>query len=261
MKKIIHIVFWIMVCLGTLVILGFVSSSQSNMECRTVIIQIDYSNGMYFLTKEDIEDRIKRNQLYPVGQKLSDIDIAAIEENLISIAEIEKAEVYKTIDGTVGIKIKQRKPLVRIINLNGRNFYIDEKGFQMPISSNYSPRVIVVNGYISEPEVDISAEEIAMDTTLRKSFKSDDVYKMAKYISNDAFWNAQVQEIYFNRFGEMELIPVVGDHRIVFGDAEMMEEKFNKLKIFYEEGIKKTGWNQYDTINLKYKNQIICSKK
>ena len=171
MKKVLHISFWILTCLGTLVLLGFVSSSQSDMECRTVIIQIDYSNGMYFLTKEDIEDRIKRNQLYPVGIKLRDIDIAAIEDNLSSIAEIEKAEVYKTIDGTVGIKIKQRKPLVRVINLNGRNFYIDEKGYQMPVSSNYSPRVIVVNGFISEPEVDISADEISLDTTLSKSFK------------------------------------------------------------------------------------------
>ncbi|MFZ5553725.1 MAG: cell division protein FtsQ/DivIB [Bacteroidota bacterium] len=261
MKRIIHITFWIIMCLGTLVLLGFVSNSQGNTECKKVEIHVDYSNGMYFITKEDIEERMKRNHLYPIGLKMSDIDIAGIEENITKLAEIEKAEVYKTIDGTVGVRIAQRKPIVRIINLNGRNFYLDEKGYQMPVSGNYSPRVIVVNGYISEPEVDISAEEIAFDTTLRKSFKTDDVYKMAKFISNDPFWSAQVQEIYFNRYGEMELVPVVGDHRIVFGDTEMMEEKFNKLKLFYREGIKKTGWNQYDTINLKYKNQIVCSKK
>jgi cell division protein FtsQ len=48
----------------------------------------------------------------------------------------------------------------------------------------------------------------------------------------------------------------------VFGDAKDFEEKFEKLKTFYTEGLNKTdGWNKYSTINIKYKNQVVCTKK
>jgi cell division protein FtsQ len=48
----------------------------------------------------------------------------------------------------------------------------------------------------------------------------------------------------------------------VFGEAKDFEEKFEKLKTFYTEGLNKTdGWNKYSTINIKYKNQVVCTKK
>ena len=61
---------------------------------------------------------------------------------------------------------------------------------------------------------------------------------------------------------ELELYLAVGNHKIIFGDANDIEEKFKKLKIFYTEGLNKTdGWNKYSVINVKYKNQVVCTKK
>jgi hypothetical protein len=32
--------------------------------------------------------------------------------------------------------------------------------------------------------------------------------------------------------------------------------------MFYTEGLNKTdGWNKYSIINIKYKNQVVCTKK
>lgn len=261
MKKILHIVFWSVLPLAMLVMLGFVSASQSEMLCSDLNIEIDYSNGMHFVRNEHVVEKLKQSRIYPVGTKFSTVNIGKMEKVLMDIPEVENANVYRTVDGKMGISITQRTPIVRVRNINGRNFYIDNRGYQMPLSSNYFPRVIIVNGYISEPFIEESAFEIARDSANRAAFKTDDIYAMAKFISGDPFWNAQIQEIYFTRDGDMELIPVVGDHRIVFGDTTYMEEKFNKLKVFYQDGLKKTGWNQYDTLNLKYKNQIVCSKK
>ena len=61
---------------------------------------------------------------------------------------------------------------------------------------------------------------------------------------------------------ELELYLAVGNHKIIFGDAIDIEEKFKKLKIFYTDGLNKTdGWNKYSVINVKYKNQVVCTKK
>jgi len=45
---------------------------------------------------------------------------------------------------------------------------------------------------------------------------------------------------------------------ILFGPMDEIEEKFKKLKLFYKEVLPKKGWNTYSSINLKYKNQIVC---
>jgi cell division protein FtsQ len=92
---------------------------------------------------------------------------------------------------------------------------------------------------------------------------------LADFIRHHEFWNAQVQQVFVNASGEMELIPRVGNHTIVLGDLEggqagyekEMEEKFNKLFLFYREGLSKQGWDKYNTINLTFKDQIVCTKK
>ena len=74
---------------------------------------------------------------------------------------------------------------------------------------------------------------------------------------------AQVQKkskIYINSKDELELVPRVGGQRILFGTSENYERKFLKLYALYEQGFKKFGWNNYKTINLSYKNQVVCTK-
>ena len=66
---------------------------------------------------------------------------------------------------------------------------------------------------------------------------------------------AQIEQIAVNKLLEFELVPKVGNHKIVFGGIENLEGKFEKLMIFYKKGLSKTGWNEYSEINLKYKNQ------
>ena len=87
-----------------------------------------------------------------------------------------------------------------------------------------------------------------------------DLFKMANFISQDEFWNAQVSQLFVNDEKEFELIPRVGNHEIIFGEAEKIPFKFDKLMVFYKEALPKTGWNEYSTINLKFKNQIVCTK-
>jgi cell division protein FtsQ len=86
------------------------------------------------------------------------------------------------------------------------------------------------------------------------------VYKLAEFITNDKFWNSQIEQIYVNNNYEFELIPRVGSHIIELGRAEDLNEKFENLKILYLRGFNNLGWNQYEKISLKYKNQVVCTK-
>jgi cell division protein FtsQ len=70
-----------------------------------------------------------------------------------------------------------------------------------------------------------------------------------------------VQQVIVDSNAEFTIIPTLGNQLIFFGNAEDIEGKFKKLLNFYTEGLNKTGWNKYATINLKFKNQVVCTKK
>ena len=80
------------------------------------------------------------------------------------------------------------------------------------------------------------------------------------YITHDKFLKAQIGQIYVNEFNEFELIPRIGSHVILLGKAEDLDDKFRRLYAFYRFGLNKIGWNKYSVINIKYKNQVVCSK-
>ena len=53
----------------------------------------------------------------------------------------------------------------------------------------------------------------------------------------------------------------IREHIIFLGKPGNYEEKFEKLKTFYEKGLNQVGWNKYSRISLEFNNQIICTKK
>jgi cell division protein FtsQ len=157
----------------------------------------------------------------------------------------------------------QRNPIVRIVNKNDEQFYIDQTGTFMPVSDRYTPPALVANGYIfnTYAELKVGYRFQSNDTTQAQLPRTiEQVYALAKFIEADTFWTANAEQIYVNEQQELELIPRFGDHRILVGDTTAMADKFNRLMVFYRDGLNKTGWNNYNLINLKFKGQVVCTK-
>jgi len=88
-----------------------------------------------------------------------------------------------------------------------------------------------------------------------------DLFTLVSYIRKDTFLNAQIAQLYYNSIGEWELVPELGDHIIKFGSMANMDQKFENLRAFYQELSLRSGWNDYQIINLTFNNQIVCTKK
>jgi len=260
-KKILVYTFWIVIISGLLISVGFVNKQQDSLLCKDLDISINQKDDLFFIDNLEVTQILKVRGDSIKGQKKSTIDVAQIENILNNHPAVENSEVCVTIDGVVKIKIDQRKPIVRIFNLSGESYYIDDKAKLMPLSDNYTKNVLVVNGNINLPYA-IYYKKNMNDTLVTKKTLLDDIYALAQFINKDSFWSAQIQQLYINQDKDIELVPLVGDQKIIFGDSTMMENKFYKLKLFYQEGLNKTdSWNKYSSINLKYKNQIVCTKK
>lgn len=256
MKRILNITLWVAGLAGLSVLVGFIESEHKKITCKELLVSIDYNGADPLIGTEELDQTIYNAFDSLVGKKLTDINSSEIENFVNEIDFIESAEVYSTINGTMKIKVRQKSPILRVINTSGQNYYIDRNGTLMPVKTGRSSRVLVASGHISRSYAD------TLDATHPTEVpRLHELYRLSNYICNDAFLKAQIEQIYVTKDGEYELVPKVGRHLIVFGDISNMENKFSKLKVFYEQGIKKSGWSMYKSINLKFKDQVVCEKK
>ncbi len=259
-KKIFKILFYLFVTATIFVSLGLAVEANKSLVCNSFVVNIDHSCGNFFIEAEQIKNEVYRAFDSIPGQELKNINTNKIEKLISGIMYVKSADVYKTIDGTVRADIKQRKPLARVINSYGNSFYIDTGGKLMPLSKEYTARVIVVTGEFKagySPLVDLS---MPLDDEFSENDQMvlKDVYELTTYIDSHPLLNAFIDHIVVNSKREFELIPKNGVHIIELGNLSRMEQKLNKLLVFYKHGLTKLGWSKYNRVNLKYKNQVVC---
>ena len=199
-----------------------------------------------------------------IGIPVHNINTKNLERKLRQYASVKNSEVYVTLEGDIRVEIDQRNPIVRVINKRGQSYYIDQEGTIMPLSSKYSSHVLVANGSIVEHFELNRTREIYCDNANENWEKNHlicDLYELSKFIYENDFWRAQIEQIYVNDEHEFELIPRVGAHIIYFGGIDNYEIKFRNLRAFYLQGLNIVGWNKYEKISLKFDNQVICTKR
>ena len=225
--------------------------------CNALEVEIIGDDIEHIIDEEDIKKIVFKEYKDLLGSTFDSVDLSALEKKIESHPSVKNAEVFKKINGVLAVKLEQKIPIVRVMPLMGSNFYIDKEGSLMPVSNMGSARVPVVNGNIKYIYKGKSIT-VNNDTSITETLK--DIYKIGKKISEDKFLKAQIEQIYVKSNGEYELIPKVGNHIVLLGDAYNYEKKLDYLKHFYINNLKKEGWRSYNYINLKYKNQIVCTK-
>jgi cell division protein FtsQ len=244
---------WLLIMGYLIFSFGIVGSDRNSTLCSGYSIVIDGGAEAKYVDESEIESILTRKKIKLKDQPLRDINTALIEKMISEHPSIREVAVYKTIKGEVRIDVEQRQPLLRIINHKNQSFYIDEDGYPMPHASYYSPHLLVATGYI--PKVEYSKNDVDFD--IPKILK--DLHVLAKFISDNEYWNSQIVQLYVTRKKEFELVPRVGDQKISFGDIENYERKFAKLDALYRQGFSKYGWLKYKAINLKFKDQVVCT--
>lgn len=263
MRKIIIISVWVVLLAGLAILVRFVVKQHQAMVCDKVNITVTYNSDDKFITPVDVNAFLSAKGLKTKGAVLSEIYPEDIEKAISSIPCVEKAEVNTSINADVEIKIVQRKPIVKVFNKYNRSFYIDDKGCLIPSGESHIARLFVANGFIDDmynpfTKLDVT-DPAGKDTVIMKTaiYK---IFRMAQFISKDDFWKAMIEEIYINNKGEIELYTKIGELSIIFGGIDNMNEKFRNLLVFFKQGLNKVGWNKYRVINVKYKNQVVCTK-
>jgi cell division protein FtsQ len=241
---------WVISLGGLVALMSFIEVKKSEMVCKDVKIYIP--GNQYFIDKQEVESILGVSSHTLIGRKMENINIHDLEKRLNANPFIETAKVYADMDGIINIEISQRQPVLRIMNQFDQDFYVDQHGLKIPLSANFTARVLAANGFIEEP---FGGRIDTLHTALAK-----DIFKTLQFIRKDSLWDAQIAQIYVNKNHEIELIPRVGNQRILLGNADSLATKFHNLRIFYKQALPQVGWDAYKMINIKYANQVIGIK-
>lgn len=234
------------------VVLTSAIKHKNELVCKNIQVRIDYDSGLAFLNESEIKSRVdylSGGKL--AGKLLSGVDFRTLELEVEKNPFVDEAEVFVDQSQNIVVEVVQKRPILRVINNDGVSYYISEKNERIPVSDKFTSHVTIALG-----DVDMHRD------TKRDSTVQAALYKLVSYIKQDEFLEAMVDQVYVHENGELDLMPKTGGHIIQFGkDLNNMPAKFDRLKIFYREGLNKLGWNKYKSINLKYEGQVVCEKK
>lgn len=240
---------------------GFATHEHNQITCKQIVIHILNDAEITFIDESDVRSIIQEGDVFKSDTKLPDINMAMLEKKIEQNPYVANAEVFSTVDGKLYAEVIQRRPLVRIINQYGEHFYIDTEGNFVPVSDKSAYSVIVANGFIFHSLKErFAVKELVLHGKQSKSLAYQ-LFELATFIDAHEFWNNQLEQIFVNSQQQIELIPRIGSQKIILGNTENMEKRFEKLLVFYNEAMPKVGWDSYSSINLMYDGQIVCTKK
>lgn len=233
-----------------ILMIGFVGKRQQDRVVPKVMVNIENQQGNFFIQDQDILMLINQTeQPYIVGAEMSQISLKKIENSVKSHKFVESAQVYRDLEGNLIIDVKQCLPVARIMRKNGKDHYLTDKGEIIPVSDRYTARVMILEGsYFGDLD----------KNNIIEFDKGQEILDMLHFISSDKFWKAQIAHIRLDAKGNMVFYPQVSKQYVEFGTCDNFEDKFRKLRIFYEKILPHKGWNTYARVNVSYKGQIVC---
>lgn len=245
----------ILIILGWLCLAGAIGFSvyyaymqREAVRCQEIVVNIN-PRSPRFLDEAEIAAMIEKSGEMVVGNRLSSINIHKLESKLNASSSLANVQIIKKVEsrglsfrGKLVVSLDERTPIIRIKD-SGDDYYMDMEGNRIPVSPKYVERIMIASGILPNPDI------------------QSNLLKMADFVNKDDFWKAQIEQVFVQKNGELLLLPQVGDYLIEFGTPDDYVLKFRNLKAVYQQGFKNLGWNKYKTISVKYRNQVVCTKK
>ena len=244
---------WLALAAAFLVICAAAISSVEVEKIKAVVYSLDHlSDGNDLITLDEIKEKILATyDIDLVGVDIERIDLADIEQILQEEAFIVAADAYIDAQGKLHLDISQRTPILRVMDLSGNNYYLDCDGVKLPLSKHFTARVPIASGAVSPFTSPVDSSEGSLQ----------DVFHIVKTARKDDLVNAWLEGVHVTNHQEIHLHGNLGKFDVIFGDASNTREKFEKMKRFFEAGLPATGWNDIESINLKFANQVVTTSR
>lgn len=238
---------------GAALIVLFVVAWKAKEEKRCTSIQIELvgeNTAALFMDEKEIL-QIIHEQGVKEGMPIGDVNLNTLEKYLQTIRWVKNVELFLDNTQSLQVRIEQRTPIARIFTASGNSFYIDKEGLQLPLKQLTVLRLPIFTNFPSDQEKLSKPDSLLLN----------DVLHFTQAVATDSFFMAQTAQVNIANNGDFELVPSVGDHLVLIGSVENIEDKLNRLYTFYKKVWVQSGLNAYQVIDCRFDNQIVALKK
>ena len=210
--------------------------------CTAVDVEVIDADSTSFVTPQGVLNDLKGQGISVVGKRMGEIDASDIEEALRQSPYLENADCIKCQDGRMLIRVSQLVPVLRVFD-GDESYYVNRAGKHIAVTSFYHCDVPVVRGHFT------------------RKFPATRLLPLIDYVERDSLLHSLITMYQVRDTNNIILIPNLSGHVINIGNADGFDNKFAKLKLFYNEVMPKRGWNTYDTISVKWNHQIVATRR
>jgi cell division protein FtsQ len=218
---------------------SFTSKRNDARKTQKTIVEFVNTTDLY-VSYETVNKMLIENgkQLKTIGK--DKVFLNALEDVLNKHDMIETSEVFVSINGVLKAVVTQRTPIARVFSEEG-SYYIDSKGNKMPLSGIQTARLPLVLGEI---------------TTANEK----EIYDLLWLIYNDDFLKKNITGIEILPSGSLKMTNRNYNYEIEFGKTVEIARKFDNYKAFFQKAVHDTLIDTYKIINLKFTQQVVCTK-
>jgi len=264
MNRKVKIAIWIVVIMGIIASLKYADYRFQKQKLKEIIIDININGSQQLIEEEEIWELIQQGHDSVQDQEVGQIDLQLLETLIKTNPYVYSVNAFINMDASLEISVVQRQPIIRVFNTKGESYYVDNEGVMLPLHPKTSVYVPVASGKITAaflPSLEFRQFDTITEELCRVIPAEEKLFHIASIVADDSLLNELVAQIYVEDGSHFELVPRIGNQRIIFGDADDSREKLMKLKYFYSEAYSKYDLALYKAFDLRYRNQVVCVKK
>lgn len=240
-----------LILIGAIVLIALTIAAnivRSRSQVRGIDVSIRCNHSQQLVDEQTIIDSIITSMPGIFTTRVCDLNRTQVATIATKVPYIEEAIASVSVSGNVIVKAKQRRPIARVF-YNDSEMYIDTYGAVFPTSNMADCDLLIINGDFSEP---LNTDSLGSQMT--------DLLAVANFLDQNSNYSTLIDQLFCERDGDIMMVSKLGDNIIELGSASDLDEKFSNLLTFYKKGMPRAGWQTYNRISLKYKNQVVCSK-
>ena len=248
-KQRIKTFFWLVILAGlsgvTLMAARF-QSGEVITKVHAEVLLLDKGNNL-ILPEDIVKTVIKKfGPLEKLPIEL--VDMRSIEQFLLTSPYVKEASVFLGASGVLTLSIRQRMPIMRIVDNAGIHWYIDADTVRMPVSRNFTARVPLVNGnFPSTADV--------------KKWPIQSLFDITMMLQENDFMGSLIDQVYVESNEKVWLVPRMGPSRILITTTMDLDDQAERIQKFYKKALPSTGWDTYSFIDTRFAGQIVAKKR
>jgi hypothetical protein len=251
--KIIKIITSFLLVLGILILMVWAALKSNDQTCTGISILIHAPEKSELLTKSDISNILKHQNMSCEGKAIKEVDLTSIHKILAQENYIKTVDKVHFLGSKLQIEVTLYDILLEVEPATGQKFLVDVQGTYLPYSPKTGNDIIIATGFISNTFQ--KKEKVSSDNNALY-----ELFSVATLIKTDPFYTELFHKLYVNDNQEIMLYPSVGNLPVRFGNMQDAENKLKTLKYMYQEVLPYMDENAYTQLDVRFKNRIIATK-